>query len=597
MLFLGAGSGKNLPSGEISCSRSALFSVKGRLRHCLFLSSIAVLIALAGGAVAIQWSERWAMRALRLRCGSVEKWEARLSLRDVTLERGGITVTIDRAEVPKPLYALWEWAIRRPTHGGIHLGTVRVRGWRGQGRGEVPNFQQLWRIFRLPFFRFPQLAIERLDLEDLPLFLERVRIENGIFSCDLCGEAEGVHLRLSLDLYSLRNVIRHLAKRSGSGWDALAPLQGTIALQKFPLAPLRPLLPSFLEPTGTISGRLSLDRGEPVGHLNFSDLLVHAANSPGAAHRVDLLLRRELDGDATVSAHAYGDGGDGFWLAGSLGRWRQFSPNLHGSGTDIVLLQRDGITLRGDLDCTLTAENGTVTLGGDLILRRGMWLSEGWNGQCAAPPETVLARLPPWNLALRSDGEEFLRVRTSYLRGLLSAHLIVGGMANRPEITGQVTLTRGSILFPFAQFDVAQGIFTFSAGSRMPEWHVHATSRLYGHDLRLNIAGSDFPPVLQFTATPFLTTGEIIAALVTGRPPGEWSSGLPVGAIGAYLGTGWLGGDLSNRMRMRIGEEITEAGQGTVEVEYRLDGPSSLLINYDRFDHYNVDYRRRIYAR
>jgi translocation and assembly module TamB len=68
--------------------------------------------------------------------------------------------------------------------------------------------------------------------------------------------------------------------------------------------------------------------------------------------------------------------------------------------------------------------------------------------------------------------------------------------------------------------------------------------------------------------------------------------------LGAYLGRGIfedLGASGENRLEISSGEQITNEGRETYEIEYKLGERWSLVGEYDQFDSYNADIKRRIY--
>ena len=62
---------------------------------------------------------------------------------------------------------------------------------------------------------------------------------------------------------------------------------------------------------------------------------------------------------------------------------------------------------------------------------------------------------------------------------------------------------------------------------------------------------------------------------------------------GLVLGFG--GG--ADRLTIRSGEEISESGSSTYDVEFKLTDRWSLVGQYDRFNEFNVSVKRRIFSR
>ena len=55
--------------------------------------------------------------------------------------------------------------------------------------------------------------------------------------------------------------------------------------------------------------------------------------------------------------------------------------------------------------------------------------------------------------------------------------------------------------------------------------------------------------------------------------------------------------DSLDRLSVRTGEEISETGQPTQTIEYRLDDRWSVFGEYDRFNQFNAGLKLRLYSR
>jgi translocation and assembly module TamB len=52
----------------------------------------------------------------------------------------------------------------------------------------------------------------------------------------------------------------------------------------------------------------------------------------------------------------------------------------------------------------------------------------------------------------------------------------------------------------------------------------------------------------------------------------------------------------SERLTIRSGEDISESGRATYDVEYKLDRNWSIVGQYDRFNAFNLSLKRKIYS-
>jgi hypothetical protein len=544
------------------------------------------------------------LRRLRPMADSTDPGFAERNLwQNVTATLGGREIFIDAIRCPRPLYLLWEWLCRRPCHGGIQLGTVRI----GPPLDPEPTAsggvhgKRLPALLQSPLLRHPQLTVERISIAGLDVFLARLWLENGHLGFDLCLATGETVLHGTLDLHSLRTFLRRGPASGGSAWDRhllrhlLTDLRGTLWFRDFPLSLLGHALP--VRPQGTLDGHLTLVRGGPTGTLSLAHGRLRTPSGSlglrdGTVHLRFLPGRVEI-----LQAQARMDGGSGtVQLEGALTHrhWTGLVFALRGSGQNCLLLRRGGIALRGDWEGSLGTANGITTLAGNLTLGRSFWFSEGFQSALPLAPKAH-SSLPPWSLRWTIGGERFLRIRSPYLRGFLSADLSLGGTLARPELTGPLTL-EGAIFFPFARFTVKRGQATFDPSPGGPRWDLLAESRLLGHDLFLRLEGRGPLPPLRFSSIPSLSPGEIVALVMSGRPPGSGDEGgLPtLGVLGAYLGTGLLGRNLLDRVCIQVDQDAAESGRETIGVEYVLDEKNSIIVDYDRFDHCSVDYRRRL---
>jgi len=53
----------------------------------------------------------------------------------------------------------------------------------------------------------------------------------------------------------------------------------------------------------------------------------------------------------------------------------------------------------------------------------------------------------------------------------------------------------------------------------------------------------------------------------------------------------------SERLTIRSGEEVSDTGHQTYDVEYKLDKNWSIVGQYDRFNAFNLSLKRKIYSR
>jgi translocation and assembly module TamB len=161
------------------------------------------------------------------------------------------------------------------------------------------------------------------------------------------------------------------------------------------------------------------------------------------------------------------------------------------------------------------------------------------------------------------------------------------------------------VRFPFATLPVTQGIITLTSENPYhPQVAVAAGARTFGYDIKMDITGSADAPVIQFSSTPPLSSEQILLMISAGElPRGElnFSSVQKAQRLALFIGKDLLSelgfaGD-ANRLTIRSGEDISEAGKPTYSVEYKLRENWSVIGEYDRFNDFNLMLKWRLYSK
>lgn len=285
-------------------------------------------------------------------------------------------------------------------------------------------------------------------------------------------------------------------------------------------------------------------------------------------------------------------------------------------GQNVPLARNPDVILRSDLDLRVTNGTnmqpmiqGSVNLQDSFLLRDIATLVPGR----VATPE----RRPPffslpqdpideWRLDVRVRGENFMRVRSPFFQGTASANFHVIGTLEEPMALGEATISSGRVIFPFATLEVKQAFVSLTRENPyLPEVFVVAAGRAFGFDLRMQVEGFADEPVIEFSAVPALTSEQIILMLTTGQIPREdfgFSQEDRAGKLALFLGKSlWQklnpGKAGEERLTVRSGEDITEQGRQTYEVEYKLSERWALVGEYDRFGALNANIKWRLLSR
>ena len=193
--------------------------------------------------------------------------------------------------------------------------------------------------------------------------------------------------------------------------------------------------------------------------------------------------------------------------------------NLRLRGDNVPLVYRPGLLLRSDFDFQLAqAGDQPATLSGDVTLRDGLFLQDlkalvpsGRAEPLGRPPYFSVAERPfaGWKLNVKVHGDRFLRVRTPYFRGEVSAKFQIRGDFEEPQALGEARINSGLVRFPFGTLNIDQGHASLTSDEPYePQLFLAASSRLYGYNIKMEITGTASAPT---DYTPLGTSATIPA--------------------------------------------------------------------------------------
>jgi translocation and assembly module TamB len=397
-----------------------------------------------------------------------------------------------------------------------------------------------------------------------------------------------------------------------------------VRIQEAKIAAFSPLFPQILAPQGDLNLDLELLPG-----LNFNGTLVlrgartRPLGNTAPVRNINVTLRfhdREMDlenatanlGGATLKLTGAVDLRGTNWL--SSGELPPFRFTV--GGTNVPLARAPEYVIRSDLDLTIVKTNEAPPLVfGTAHLRDSFFLSD-LSGLVPSKVETPESRPPylsidnptlaDWRLAVTVEGIRWLRVRTSLFNGVVSANLHLQGTLKDPIALGGITVDSGLVRFPFANFQVQQGLVTLTSQDPYhPQLLVRAASKQFGYDLRMEVGGPVDSPVIQFTSNPSLSSEQILLMITAGQlPQGAYTLSPQQRAqtVALFLGRDLLSklgfGDQSQeRLMIKSGEEISEQGRPTYSVEYKVTDRWSVVGEYDRFGDFNAGLKWRVYSK
>ena len=397
-----------------------------------------------------------------------------------------------------------------------------------------------------------------------------------------------------------------------------SPAAGRLELERAQLSALAKYLPRIITPEGQLSARLELKPGKHLdGLLLLTNVSTYPLGSIAPVRDIDAVLR--FDGSRAMLEGFHGRIGgqpvsaEGF-VAVPNGRLQDYEIKLH--GTNIPLARSPELLLRGNFDVRLQGEsNAPPLLAGRVTLHNGLFVQHAsarvWSRPKRPglrPPYFSVTNEPvaSWKMDLAVGGDKFLRVRTPVFSGLLSANMQLRGTLSDPVLTGDLRTDSGQIVFPFGGLEVNQGYASFSGiDPQGPTLQINASGRNYRYEIGLEVKGPAEMAAVTFSSTPPLTSEQILLMLTAGQLPQtefSFSTTSKAGQVATFLGKDLYSQVFGSsrgeeRIIIRSGEDISEEGQVTYSVEYRLTERWSIIGEYDQYNQFNADLKWRIYSR
>jgi len=326
---------------------------------------------------------------------------------------------------------------------------------------------------------------------------------------------------------------------------------------------------------------------------------------------VELRGARTSLGGATITLNGQLDLTGDEWLHG---KQPPFSISLH--GLNVPLARQPEYIVRSDLLLGIVKTNGAAPLiTGTAKMHDCYYLSDLRAlipGKVATPgvrpPYFSIddPSLADWRLAVDVQGARFMKLSSPLFVGEISTNVKLLGTLQDPIALGDVKIDSGFVRFPFASLQVQQGMVNLTSQDPYhPQLSVHAASKQFGYDIRMDVSGSVESPVIQFSSTPPLSSEQILLMVSAGQlPQGTFSLSPQQRAqtVALFLGRDLLsklgiGDQTEPRLSIRTGEEISEQGRPTYRVEYKLTDRWSVTGEYDRFGDFNAGVKWRIYSK
>ncbi|MGF1461996.1 MAG: translocation/assembly module TamB domain-containing protein [Maricaulaceae bacterium] len=181
------------------------------------------------------------------------------------------------------------------------------------------------------------------------------------------------------------------------------------------------------------------------------------------------------------------------------------------------------------------------------------------------------ARPPPIDLDLNVSADRRVFVRGAGLDSEWSLDLAVGGLADAPEVNGELALIRGDLTLGGERFVFDEGVVSFAGDPAAPNLFIVAERRLRALTARITVRGTPEAPVIALSSTPEYPQDEILARALFGRSAAGLSAleAAQLAAALASLSGGGGGVDALGALRGVAGLDrlsVTQEGDGELVV-------------------------------
>ncbi len=293
----------------------------------------------------------------------------------------------------------------------------------------------------------------------------------------------------------------------------------------------------------------------------------------------------------------------------------RFRFNLRGA--NIPLVRQPGFVLRADLDLDVRGSAPeTASISGLIRMRESVVVTD-WRAIIPQLSPASPRRRPPffsveqhpfsgWEIDVGIEGDEFLSARAPAFRGAFSIDMRLRGTLLEPLLTGDLHIESGMVRFPFSSLDVNYGMLSITEDAPFtPQLLVTASSRTYGYDIEMHLHGTAYDPVLEFSSHPPLSSRAILLMLTAGELPRDeiaFTGQQKAAKLAFYIAQNFFtlmgsDGDLTRRLKIRTGEDVSAEGRETYHVEFMLLPRLGVIGEYDRFDEFNLGLKWRFFVR
>jgi len=344
---------------------------------------------------------------------------------------------------------------------------------------------------------------------------------------------------------------------SGRGLLSREKLDFTARIDSFNLALVQPFVTTVSDLKGRLSSRVELtgtaDAPQINGRLDIDSLSANSdmVDQPITAGMLKATFTRTkitLDtayaaiGNGVVSGYGY------FTYVDST--IEDIDIRLKGRNVKLTPMPDFYVTV-DSTSLSYTKPNEYFQLGGDIVLGETKYKVDleptailPWTRRVEQTPPDFPEFVQQTRLSLRLRNSDNIWVDNNLAHIRLHAELEAIGSVERPNLSGQLSITEGYLLYLDRKFTVQDGVFYFNDPNKInPDLNLTATTSVNSYqalqattyDITFSVTGTMEEPVVSLTSDPTLERADIISLLTLGATRQELAGGSGGASTGQIL--------------------------------------------------------------
>jgi translocation and assembly module TamB len=280
--------------------------------------------------------------------------------------------------------------------------------------------------------------------------------------------------------------------------------------------------------TADASVRGDLSSPQINGRLQFQNANFNIADVPNGISNATGVIA--FSGDRATIQNLSGETGGGKVELSGFATYAngQAVFRIHAAAREVRVRKPEGVSTVANADLNFTGSSAHSMLAGTItVLRTAFNPDSDFSSllaQSSEPVRTPAAQtglLGGLNFDVQISTAPDIQVQSTLTQDVqIDANLRLRGSASNPAVLGRVNITQGRLVFLGTKYTIDGGSISFYNPLKIePVLDIDLETKAQGVDITLTISGPTDHLTLIPSSDPPFTYNEIIALLVTGRPP------------------------------------------------------------------------------